>query len=138
MTEVRVLDNSEIEKLIFEAPLSETKFIRALNTPPSLFFKNYAIEQKGIVINNKPIYLAAILWYPELRQYALWTVVNKDVKEQFSLYKISKRTILGWGRKYKPLFATMYKDNPKNIRWTERLGFQRYSEDNETIDFIYN
>jgi hypothetical protein len=63
--------------------------------------------------------------------------VNRDVKQQFTLFKNAKKTINKWIEKYDEIYATMEKINPVNIKWTERMGFKKYKEDSRTIGFIY-
>lgn len=131
MIEVRPLNGQELDSLIKTAPESETRFIRnsckVLEMTPFKFFEKCAQEQCGIVINNRPIYQGSII------DGEFWTVVNSDVKEQFTLYKVAKRKAFEWASKHGPLTAKMYKDNEKNLRWTERIGFKRIAEDENTV-----
>jgi hypothetical protein len=136
--EVKPFSDMDIELLVLNAPTGEIKFVKTLNMPLSEFLRLYAIEQKGILVNNIPIYLGAIVFYPLSKSYNLWTVTNSNVAEQFSLFKIAKRTIKEWSNKYHPLYAEMPKGNDKNINWTQRLGFRKISEENDIVKFIYN
>lgn len=134
----RPLTDLEIELLIINAPESETRFLKQINISASMFFGSYSTEQKGILINNLPAYIGAVIYDPKTNIYNLWTVVRNNLKEQFSLFKIARKTVREWAKKYRPLYAEMFKNNEKNIRWTERLGFKRISEDNETIVFMFS
>ena len=131
--EVRVLTKTELLRLLTEADYSETKFINQIIEPYE-FFQSYATEQSGLVINSKVIYWGALV---RLRQnYELWTVVNKDVQEQLSLYKEAKKTIYHWLDRYNPIYATMHQGNETNKRWVEKMGFVKNSEDNKYITYV--
>lgn len=135
MNEIRELTEKEFTQLFNDAPLSETRFFRENIKEPYDFIIKNSIEHKGIIIDGNPIYFGAITYNKEFKLYHLWTIVNSNVKEQFTLFKIAKRTIKSWLEKYKELYATMYKGNELNIRWTERLGFRRIFENNNLISF---
>ena len=126
--EVRKLKPNELKQLINEAPASETRFIKEIKHPYIHFQR--AKEQSGI-LNSRPLYFGALM--KDGDRYILWTIVNKNVKQQFSLFKISKRTAQEWAKKYGRIYATMYKGNIKNLQWTKRIGFKPIKEDDETI-----
>ena len=138
MIETRDLTREEVKRLIDESPDSETRNLKVVLEDFGMdgydFFRNFGIKQAGILAEGRPIYIGVIT-KNENNEYEIWTVVNKDVKEQIALYKISKRIIHGWKEKYKEIFATMEKVSPANIKWTERLGFKKVSEDDKTIKF---
>ena len=130
--EQRPLTENELEQLIEEASESETVFMRELKEP-AIFF-NSQIEQFGILSNSRPIYFWAVEKKKD-NHYYLWTVVNKDVKEQFSIFKICKRNLDRFNKEHGELYSIMYKGNEKNIKWTERLGFNRIAETENKILF---
>jgi hypothetical protein len=133
MTEVRPLTEKELLRLVEEAPDTETRNLKFLIKDIYGFFRDKAIEQEGIIINKRPIYFGAITFNHIRNRFELWTVVNKDVKEQFSLYKIAKRIALHWAKFYGQIYATMEKINLKNIEWTKRIGFIPIQETDRTI-----
>ena len=136
MTETRRLNHIELSELISNAPEEEKRNLLIttsnLNITPYEFFNKYAVEQTGIIINKRPIYFGAIT---ENEVKELWTVVNSNVKEQFTLFKIAKRIANGWAKKYGKIYATMEKGNEKNLKWTQRIGFKKVSETEDTITF---
>lgn len=138
MIENRCLKRGEFNRLYNEAPDTETRNIKrvinALSYEPYVFFKHNAIESSGIIINGRPVYFAAI--FKEPRGYSIWTFVNKNVKEQFTLFKISKKVIDGWISKYSPIYATMDKELVKNTEWSKRLGFKVINLNDKTITLI--
>ena len=139
MVEQRYLTRAEFNQLLKEAPEDETMFIRDYLKGSGVeaydFFEDFGFEKDGIVIDGRPIYVA-ILTGNEKGEKELWTIVNSDVKEQFTLYKISKRQVYKWLEKYKRIFSTMQKINPKNLEWVKRLGFKQTSEEDDTITFV--
>jgi hypothetical protein len=133
--EVRKLTKTEFYNLLVEADYSETRFISKIFEPYD-FFQSYSIEQSGLVINKKVIYWGALV---KLRdKYELWTVVNQNVKEQFTLYKETKKAIYGWLEKHSPIYATMYQGNEVNKRWVEKMKFKKDSEDERFITYVLN
>ena len=128
--EIRNLTKEELDSLIETAPEAETEFLREMTDnreiSPYEFINTYALEQSGI-INGRPIYLGALIGNH------LWTIVNKDVKEQFTLFKVAKRKAQEWAGKHKRIYACMHKNNEKNLEWTKRLGFKFVKEDNDTV-----
>lgn len=137
--ESRILTEDEFNSLMSSAPESETENLfsamERMGFLPYEFFQYKAVENRGIVIDGKPIYFAALVknTYGEIE---LWTVVNSDVKEQFSLFKIAHRTIREWIKKYKRIYATMDCSLQNNIRWTERLGFNKLYKQGRYITFL--
>lgn len=130
--EIRNLTRGEFFSLINHADKNETLFLTN-KADPFDFFKTNAIEQNGLVINKKPIYFGALL---QNGKNELWTVVNSGVKEQFTLYKETKKVVLNWLDKYGSLSATMFKGNDAKIRWTEKLGFKKIKENANFIEFL--
>ena len=130
MIEERILTKDEFDSLLDSAPESETRNLkRILGSNAYDYLMNNTKEISGIV-NSRPIYFGALS-----KENQLWTIVNSDVKEQFSLYKISKRRVYKWLDKYGVIYATMEKVNLKNILWTIKLGFKKIKEDLTTITF---
>ena len=128
--EIRFLTRDEFNQLLTEAPDTETKNLLKIPNPYEFLIEN-SLEKEGLIIDNKPVYLAVLS-----KDKELWTVVNSNVKEQFTLFKNAKRYIKKWSDKYGMIYATMEKVNPKNMRWTERLGFERYNETDFIITYI--
>ena len=128
--EIRPLTEQELNELIKTAPLSETKFVRdtcsSLGVSSFEFFERCAKESSGL-LNGRPLYFWAVV------DNSLWTIVNSDVKEQFTLYKVAKRESAKLAEKLGYLKATMYRDNDKNLEWTKRLGFRAIEENDKII-----
>ena len=129
MIQQRELTKEELEKLLIEAPLSETKFLRDNNIANFEFFKS-GVACQGLVINDNPVYIAMI------RQGIFWTVVNKDVKEKITLCKYAKKQLLKWVYIFGKLTATMHKDNKENMKWVEWLGFKKIYEDTNIVTYM--
>jgi hypothetical protein len=135
MIEVRVLTKKELNNIITNAVDTETRNLNKIIDEPYEFFKNKAVRQEGIIINGRPIYFYALTFNKPKNRFELWTIVNSDVKEQFSLFKLAKRISQDWIKTYKEIYATMEKVNLKNIEWTKRLGFIPIQENENTITF---
>jgi hypothetical protein len=123
MTEIRPLTRKELDTIIDEAQDSETRNLKRLVKEPYDFFQRKAINQEGIVIDQRPIYFGAVTFNQEKERFEIWTIVNRNVRQQFSLYKIAKRISHQWAKTYKEIYATMEKMNEKNLTWTKRIGF---------------
>lgn len=138
MIETRRLTRDEVEQLIKDAPDSETRNLKAALIDDDMayaFLDYYGIDHWGLLSDGKPIYMVA-LTRDENGRHELWTVANKDIKEQFSLYKYCKRSVGGWLEKYGKIYATMEKSNSKNLEWTKRIGFKKVSETTNTITLV--
>lgn len=123
MTEIRPLTKEELNTIIDEAQDSETRNLKRLVKEPYDFFQRKSVAQDGIVIDKRPIYFGAVTFNQNKERFEIWTIVNRNVREQFSLYKIAKRISYQWARTYKEIYATMEKMNLKNLEWTKRIGF---------------
>lgn len=134
MIEIRPLMREELLRLLKEAPEHETKFIRESGIDAYDLFNKQAIVMQGLIIDGRPIYLAAVMQGKENR-YVFWTIVNSDVEDSFSLCKYSKRELNKWLNQFGCIYATMPKGNLVNQKWTEWLGFNKIDEDNETITY---
>lgn len=134
MIEIRKLMREEFLRLLNEAPKSETNFIRSLGEDAYDFFERKSIVIQGFVIDSRPLYIAAVMEGKNNR-YVFWTVVNSDVKDTFSLCKYSKRQLNIWLKKFGNIYATMGKENNKNQKWVEWLGFKKIEEDLDTITY---
>lgn len=139
MIESRELTEEELKDILMEAPIEETRnlihFLRAHNLHAFDFFNKNSVFSFGLIANGRPIYFAYII--PNSKgMNELWTVVNSDVKEQVSLYKYSKRSLLYALTLHSPIYATMEKVNEHNIRWVEHLGFQRIFDDGKIVKFM--
>ena len=132
MIEHRKLTRKELGWLLAEAPYSETKnLLKRANGKPYEFLNDLTIESKGIVINGRPIYYWVLTKING--KYELWTIVNSNVKEQFTLYKLARKNIKTLVEKYGCLYATMEKESFKNIEWTKRIGFKVIEETDNLI-----
>lgn len=128
----RPLSRDEFHQLLSEAPFRETRYMIAeFGAKAYTYFKNRAKAQSGLLVGKHPIYFAALDW-----DNFLWTVVNANVKAQFSLFKHAKATIKEWAFRYGPVIAVMDKTIEQNVRWTQRLGFTKLSEDKDYIELI--
>ena len=137
--EQRFPTRRELIELLLNAPETETKYIRratkGFQIDPYIWLTDRAIDKDGLVIDGKPIYFG-VLTKNTLGMLEVWTVVNSDVKEQFTLYKLTKRLLRKWADKYEKIYATMEKINPKNMAWTEKLGFKKIDETENEITFL--
>lgn len=132
MIERRQLTRKEVEQIVKEAAPTETYFIRSwcetYGLDPFDFLGSVARYQAGLVIDGRPVYLMSVV------QNECWTVVNRSVNEQYTLFKTAKEEALWAAQKFGFITATMLKEgNEKNLRWTERIGFVRVSEDEDTV-----
>lgn len=134
MLRVDELTRDNFNRLVKEAPESETRLIRKHlideGIDPFDFFQKRAIE-KSLLSNGRPVYFGALVKVDG--KYNLFTVVNKNVKEQKSLYKLSKQIVSQWVKKYKTIYAKMDKSFEKNLFWTKKMGFLPIEEDNKYI-----
>lgn len=123
----------ELYRLLNEAPKSETEFIRNINEDPYVFF-NRSKALQGLIIDGRPIYIAAVMLNSE-NKYIFWTVVNSNVKEKITLSISARRELKKWLGKFGTIYATMHKDNLTNMKWVEWLGFIKIEEDQDTITY---
>lgn len=130
--EIRSLTEREFKTLIEEADTNETWGLKRLESPYEYLSKN-SVESSGMIGDGRPLYFACLI--KENDKYTLWTVVNKNVKSQFSMYKFSKRIVSEWAKKYKEIYATMRTVNQNNIEWTKRIGFKVISQYDDIIKF---
>ena len=136
MIETRPLNRIELDYLLESAPKDETKnllkFLSENNLNAYDFLNQNKIVYKfGLIIDGIPAYFAYI--FDKQYGYELWTVVNKDVMQQKTLYKYSKLALQEALKKFSPIYATMEKNLHKNLKWTEKLGFKRIFEDNNIV-----
>lgn len=134
MKELRPLTREELYRLLDEAPESETRFIRKYGVDIYEFFKDESIVMQGLIIDGRPIYLAAIM-NGNNERYVFWTVVNSNVRNKISLCKHSKAQLKEWLNRFGSVYATMPKGNSVNQKWTEWLGFKKIDEDIDTITY---
>ena len=138
LTEIRNLTKEELYRLLNEAPDTETRFLRQMqiNTGRDIydFFNRDSEEICGLVIDGRPIYIAAVMLNKEGR-HIFWTVVNSNVKHKITLSNSVRRNLKNWLEKFGTLYATMGKDNKTNMRWVEWLGFNMINEDEDTITY---
>ncbi len=137
--ENRRLTRTEFNSLLETAPDTETRnlkqFLNGVKYDGYDFFERFAIKQSGIV-NGRPLYFAALTKSND-GAFEFWTVVNKDVKETFSLCKYSKRFLKEASKKYGDLYATMENINDTNIKWCLWLGFNIIISDDKMITLCY-
>lgn len=138
MIEIRNLMREELLRLLKEAPEHETKFLREMEEKTGEkcydFFKRKSIVMQGLIIDGRPIYIAAIM-QGNGEKYVFWTIVTSDVKDPVALCKYSKRELNKWLRQFGTIYATMPKGNVINQKWTEWLGFSKIEEDLDTITY---
>lgn len=134
MIEHRQLTKEELQRLIKEAELSETKFLRDLNMDIHEFFRLNSLIQDGLVINHRPIYIAALIKDLNNR-INFWTVVNSNIDCVITLSKYVKRELKNWVEQFGTIFATMEKVNPKNMQWVVWLGFHEIFEDDNIVTY---
>ena len=132
--EHRILTREEVDRLIKESVPSETKFLRDLETDIYDFFYKYSIIQDGILVDGRPIYIAALINGGD-GSINFWTVVNRDTNAIISMSRIVRQELRKWVDMYGILYAKMEKVNPKNMKWVEWLGFKRAYEDNQYITY---
>lgn len=137
MIEDRPLNREEVYSILETAPDSEVRnlkrFLEKYKLDAFNFLNRDAVDSFGLIIDGVPAYFAYLI--PCLHRYELWTVVNSNVKEQFSLFKHSKRKINKVLEKFSPVYAKMEKHNINNINWVTRLGFKKIDEDDKTVLF---
>lgn len=131
--EHRILTEPELRRLIEEAEPTETEFLRKLNTDIYNFFKYSSIIQDGLVIDGRPIYIAALI--KGVNKIEFWTVVNKDTGCIIQLSKHVREELNKWLVTFGTLYATMEKVNPKNMKWVEWLGFKVFEENDKYITY---
>lgn len=135
--EDRPLTRIELTLLLAEAPEAEVKnlisYLNDIKRDAFDFFNSKAVYQFGLIINERPVYFAYITKLNG--KYELWTVVNSNVHEQFSLYKHSKRSLKKALETFSPIYATMETHNKKNIDWVKKMGFVPMEEMKDLITF---
>ena len=89
---------------------------------PYQYLCKHAVEFVVGITDGLPIYMGSLLKIPKLG-YALSTLIEKDSKHQFSIYRYAKNTVKKWAKKYKVIYAANDKDNEKVINWIKRMGF---------------
>ncbi len=136
--EDRPLSRYELNQLLIEAPEPEVRnllmFMRSANEDAFDFFNKYSVYKFGLIVNQRPVYFAYITHLDD--RYELWTVVNSDVKEQYSLYKYSKLSLKKALKEFSPIYATMETHNQKNLEWVTKMGFRRVNEEQDIITFM--
>jgi len=135
MIEHRPLTDTEFAEILKDAPPSETEGLIAYaarqNETPAEFIKRHAFVIDGVVATGRPIYFSAIL--KSDRGFFFWTIVNSNVREQVSLYKIAHRELQRLRTKHVPLFACMKCAWEKNLKWTKRLGFSEVERNDQYV-----
>ena len=131
MLEIIKLSFDEYNQLINASPNYEQEYIK-----PYDFFEKYAWENMGLIIDNKPVYFGALTLNKIKNRFQLWTRVNSNVKEQFSLYKVAKKIAYLWAKKYKEIYCTMPKDLITNLKWTKQMGFIPIEENDNKITLV--
>lgn len=134
MKEIRPLLKEELNRLIQEAPDSETKFLKESGYDIYDFLNNKSEIVNGLIIDGRPIYIAAVILNKE-GKHIFWTVVNSNVKEKITLSISVRKELNKWLDKFGILYATMGKENIINQKWVEWLGFNKINEDADTITY---
>lgn len=116
-----------MDTLIREAPEIETRGLRQRcrdwDTEPWEFFGLMADYITGLLVDGRPVYLMAMVGN------TAWTVVNRNVREQFTLFKVARREARKALKRFGYVEASMFKEgNEKKIQWTQRLGFKLVKE----------
>ena len=132
--EHRKLTREEVNRLIQESVPSETKFLRDLNKDIYDFFNNHSLIQDGILVADRPIYIAALLKRYDGR-IEFWTVVNKDTGCIIQLSRYVREELKKWVITFGTLYATMEKVNSKNMKWVEWLGFKAIEDNGKYITY---
>ena len=137
MIEQRRLTKEELNRLIDEAPDTETRNLKRimnnLGLEPFDFFDKHALDHFGLISEGRPIYVAVLVNSKGKNEF--WTVVNSKVKDIISLCKFCKREIKIWIDKYKEIYATMEDVTPENQKWTKWLGFKELNREGNLITY---
>lgn len=132
--EIRPLLRDELERLIKEAPIEETKFLKESGRDPYEFFNNQSEIVNGLIIDGRPIYIAAVMLNKD-QKHVFWTVVNSDVQEVITLSISVRKQLKIWLEQFGTIYATMGKTNKDNMKWVEWLGFKKIEEDIDTVTY---
>lgn len=132
----RNLTKEELYTLIEEASDTETYFIKESKLEPYSFF-NEGLAVEGLVIDNRPIYIAMIRKAIDGERNIFWTIVNSNVskEDKITLTVLCKEKLDVWKKEFTPIYATMGKSNPVYMKWVLRLGFSIEHEDNDYITY---
>ena len=134
--EERELTKAEFYTLLESCPEEESdsliNYARSLNTLPWEYFQNLGITSYGILIDGVPIYYAC-LYSGEDDTYRLWTLRKKEIKEQFTLFKLCKRKVQQTAKVYSPIYAVNYVKNRVEAKWNMHMGFIPYKIDGDLV-----
>ena len=140
MIEQRKLTREEVRRVIHEASDEERAWMefiaKEMGCEPYDILTKHSEDWDGLVVDGRPIYFAGI--FRNNGRHEFWTVVNRNVSAQFSLFKRAKRSINLWLSVYGSIYATMKKSWIKNVLWTERIGFSIFSDTKDTVTFVIN
>ncbi len=134
MKEVRELTREELNRLVEEGPEWSTKelmdYCEVNKVEPYDFFKTYAVKQRGVIKNGRPLYYGALV--NNGNKYILYTFINKDLSESehIGVYKAAKRTAHEWARDTE-IWSYIDKDMELQKKWTLKMGFQKVKEDDK-------
>jgi len=125
--ELKRFTKEEFYKLVSRADSESEDYkfltnIQYCGDDPYQYLCKHAVEFVGGKIDGVPVYMGSLLKIPKIG-YVLSTLIEKDSKHQFTIYKYAKRTVREWARKYKVIYAANDKDNEKVINWIKRMGF---------------
>ena len=134
MIEQREFTKEEFYTILESAPDDESSdlinFTRQIGKLPWEFFQEFGLGQWGILINGVPTYFVCI-YVDEEDTYKMWTLRRKNIKEQFTLFKLCKRKLKEYP--LRPIYTNNYARNKKEARWNMRLGFVPYKVENDVV-----
>lgn len=138
MTEERELTKAEFYQLLATAPEEEADnliaYCRQIGSYPWDFFQQFSLGTYGILFAGEPVYFACLYDLGD-DTYRLWTIRKKDIKEQFTLFKLCKRKIAETAKRWNPIFATNYVKNKLEAKWNMRLGFIPYKIEGDLVHY---
>lgn len=131
--EHRILNREELDILLKESDASETAFLSKLSIEPFDLFNKYSLIQDGMLIDKRPIYIAALIENNGKKEF--WTIVNSNINCVIILSRLVRDELRKWIKEFGELYATMSKVNEKNMQWVQWLGFNKISETAETVTY---
>lgn len=132
MRQIRPLTPQEVVKLVNKsADFSKEPLLAVGNY--ILFFAEHAIACQGLIIDGEPVYCGFLI--PVKGIFGLWTIMEKDSKHQFSIYAFAKKMSRVYADLYGKITSYANKKYPEQIKWIERMGYEKESEDNDFVIF---
>ena len=134
MIEQREFTKEEFYTILESAPEDESDDLiintRQIGILPWEFFQKFGLGNWGIFIDRVPVYFVCV-YMGEDDTYRMWTLRKKEIKEQYTLFKLCKRKIDEY--KIRPIYTNNYVKNKKEARWNMRLGFIPYKVENDVV-----